>query len=80
MRDVKSGWLEYAALLPAGASKTQLRETEQAFYGGIVHAFSLLIENSELPDDDAERNLEAMLIEARARFRAILDSKFAEGM
>lgn len=80
MRDVKAGWIEYAALLPAGAGKSQLRETEQAFYGGIVHAFSLLIENSDLPEDEATRRLEAMLMEARARFRAILDSKFAEGL
>lgn len=78
MRDVKTGWLEYAALLPESAGKTQVRETEMAFYAGALHIISVLIDNSELPEEQALQALDDLMEETRTRFRAILDSKFAD--
>lgn len=77
MRTIKAGWQEYAGLLPAEAHETQLRETEQAFYGGCVHLLGLLMETTDKPDDEGVEALDTWMTEANDRFRAILAEKFA---
>jgi hypothetical protein len=77
MRNVKTGWREYSALLPESAGDVQLRETEQAFYAGALHIMGVLVENSELPEDDAMARLDGLMTETRGRFRELLDARLA---
>jgi hypothetical protein len=78
MRTTKDGWKEYAGLIPKEAGAAQRRETEMAFYAGCLHIIGVLIENSELPDEQAMQALDDLMAETRTRFREILDRKHGD--
>lgn len=65
----------WAAVRPRNASTIQTEECRRAFYAGVHSMFTLAMEVSTLPGDEAGKQLRAIQHEIAAYFRTIVTPK-----